>query len=176
MAINLLPSKSRLQLRQMHTLQTLNLIATALLIVFSLSAVAVFLFEFFLRQEVKKNQVKLADAKAQFSQFADKLDELQNLRFRAKLVAETIDKRVLATPLIEAFRQVANDAQLQEVEINQNKIKAKGKISGLSELEALEKRLADKQYDVLLLESLTTDPTGGISFALEIIPGQGVKK
>ena len=102
-AINLLPNKSRLQLKQARMVARLKLAAVALLAAFCLVTVAVVSGELLLKREIQKNQQQLRAARAEFSQFLGKLDELQNLRFRVKLVAKTLQQRLLVTKQVEAL-------------------------------------------------------------------------
>lgn len=169
--INLLPNKSRLQLRQMRVIQKLNLVAVGLLVGFSFVALGVFVSEFYLRRQVKKNQGELRKAKAEFGQFLDKIDELQNLRFRVKLVAETLKKRVTTTAHMTTVEEIlGEEGSVEQLEINADELALKGNIPHLTALDKLEARLLAKEYQILKLESLNAAKESGLTFDLKVKP------
>ena len=168
-SINLLPSKSRLQLRQMEIVRKVNQIAGIALVFFLLTGVVVLALDFFSQNQIKKNAKELEAAKQQFIQFADRIDELQELRFRTKLVAQILDKRFLFAPDIKKLEELLGpEANLSSLTLKGGLITAKGELPKLAFLKILEEKLNRENYPVVALKGLGVKESGRVSFSLEI--------
>lgn len=167
--INLLPNKSRLQLKQLKTIQRFNLGAIILLITFSFASLVAISLNFYLNREVGINREKLRASQAEFSQFLGKLDELQNLRFRAKLVAQTLKGRSLVNTKIDAVEKLlGEEAQIEYLQIKDENVELRARLFSLVALEELEEKLKSQGYQVMELENLSVEENGGLPFVLKI--------
>jgi len=167
--INLLPNKSRLQLKQLKTIRRFNLGAIILLIVFSFASLVAISLNFYLNREVRINKEKLRTSQAEFSQFLGRLDELQNLRFRAKLVAQTLKGRSLTNTKIEVVEKLlGEEAQIEYLEIKNENVELKARLFSLIALEELEEKLKSQGYQVMELENLGVEEDGGLPLVLKI--------
>ncbi len=167
--INLLPSKSRLQLKQIETIRRVNLVVGIALGVFLLVGVIVFSLDFLSQSQIRKNTRELETAKQQFIQFADRIDELQDLRFRTKLVAQTLEKRFLFAPGLEKLEELlGSEAVLSSLSASNGLITIKGELPKLSSLKVLEEKLVQEKYSAVVLKGLGVKEDGWVSFSLEI--------
>jgi len=167
--INLLPKKSRLQLRQMRIIKQASLAAGVILGAAFLLAIAVLGLDFYSRRRGKRNQQGLEAAKAEYIQFSDRINELQELRFRTKLVAQTLEKRLLFGPgLTRAEELLEDNAVLASLSVEAGKFEISGTLLGVSQLEKLEEKIMTTDFKNVVLENLGVDQDGKVTFSLEV--------
>jgi len=167
--VNLLPNKSRLQLKQLETLARVNLIVGIALAVFVVLGATIFALDFYSRTQIKKNTKELEAAKNQFISFADRINDLQELRFRTKLVAQIMQKRLLFAPgLKETEDLLGPEVILSSLNMEEGSIKAKGELATLSSFKSLEERLENENYSIMILRGLGINEDGSVGFSLEI--------
>ncbi len=169
LSVNLLPSKSRLQLKQLKIVRRVNLGVGIGLGVFLLAALIVFTLDFYSQFQIKKNTEALLSAKGQFIQFADRIDELQNLRFRTKLVAQAMEKRHLFAPELKEFESLlGKEVTYSSLNLEEKQISVKGELPGLSSFKDFEEKVEKGNYSTIVLKNLGVNEKGVVSFSLEI--------
>ncbi|MFH1601369.1 MAG: hypothetical protein ABIB61_00230 [Candidatus Shapirobacteria bacterium] len=168
-SINLLPNKSRLQLKQLEIVKKVNLATTVIMGVFLLVVLAVFLLDYYSGRLIRKNNQELENAKSQYFEFSDRISDLQILRFRTKLVAQTLESRY---PFGQGIRNleelVGKQTELSNLAIAKDDLSLRGRFPTLTEFKRFEEKLNNNDYQTALLENLGLEANGQVSFSLKI--------
>ena len=167
-AINLLPEKSKLQLKQLETIRKVRLTAIVMLAGFLFFSLLTVGLKFYLQRQVAINKRKLAESRDQFIRYLGKLDELQNLRLRTKLVAQTMERRFLLSPRLKKVLDLLGEGvSLEYIDFKGDQLEVRGVLPDLSSLAEIERRLLQENLGEVQLENLGISE-GKLSFLLKV--------
>lgn len=176
--VNLLPTKTRFQLAQIRLAKRLKKIAFAVVVVWLLVVAIVGLFRLALLLKSRSLASQKDSLETSLSQFSPEIDLQQALRFRLKLLAETLEARPLITDKLKTiYNLLPEGSRIDNLKIDKKEIKISGSISSLAGVAKLEEGLAlagkDQTYRSAKLAGLSYDERKGRwDFALELKEGK----
>ncbi len=176
MSVNLLPNKSRLEFRKLKMISLVKKGSFIFVGVFLLILVATFFLNIYHSSLLKKNTAGLLSARTQYSQFADRIDELQSLRFRVKMVAGVLDDRRTVGGKVEQIKRIiGEETVISKMKIDYKKGDINGIVDGYTALSLIEKRIEDENknkagiFTEITFKSLGQEEDGGWSFSCEFV-------
>jgi len=176
--VNLLPTKTRFQLSRIRLAKRLKKAAFAAVAVWLTVVIAVSSFRLFLLMKGKNSASQRTSLEASLSQFSPEMDLQQALRFRLKLLAQTLNSRPLVSEKLKTLHSFfPEDMEIDQLEMDQRKIKISASLASLTSVAELEENLAsagkDKIYQSAKLTGLRYNKKEGRwNFVLELIEGE----
>jgi len=177
--INLLPSRSKFNLKLLKISQTVKRVSYTVLVVFITIASLMLAANFLFIQGASRATARLQASRVEFSQYLPQVDEGQNIRFRIKLVSQILKSRpLISSKLVKIYELLGDQATINRFKSDDKGAEVYGTISGYRQLQDLENRINasrsenEKEYGKMLLTSLGQDKFGSWAFVLKI---EGVK-
>lgn len=176
MSVNLLPNKSRLEFRKLKMISLARSGSFVFAGTFLLVLAVTFFLNIYYSGLLKKNAAGLLSSQSQYSQYADKIDELQSLRFRVKMVAGVLDERQTVSGRIKEIKGLIGvEAVISRMKINYEKADISGTIDNYAALSLVEKRIEKENkneqsmFKEITFSSLGQEEDGSWSFYSEFI-------
>lgn len=169
--INLLPHQSRLDFERLKKEEKWRKIATFVLGGVIISSLVVIFLRLFFSWQIRKNSQRLNEVKREFAQFLPLIEQGQNIRFRVKLVADILEKRISRETQWQKIKEIlGDDTSLSWVKIGGREIEIGGMIRSYSRLKEIENLLEEEKkkenYQQIEFDSLTQTKTGEWDFSL----------
>jgi len=176
MSVNLLPNKSRLEFRKLRIIGLIKKGSYFFVGLFLILLLITLSLNFYFSGDLKKNQSALASAQSQYSQYVHKIDELQSLRFRVKMVAEVLDRRqTVGDNLDEIKRIIGSETTITKMKIDSKKAEITGVANNYTSLSLIEKTMEkeDKNdqglFSEIYFNNLGQQETGDWLFSCEFV-------
>ncbi len=176
MSVNLLPNKSRLEFRKLKIIGLVRRGSFVFVGVFLVVLAVTLFLNIYHTSLLKKNTASLLASQSQYGQFADKIDELQALRFRVKMVAGVLDERQTVSGRIHEIEKLMGDGSvISKMDINYEKADINGFVDNYSALSRIEKGIEKENknkesiFSEIIFNSLGQEENGSWSFSSEFV-------
>jgi Tfp pilus assembly protein PilN len=174
MNVNLLPNKSRLEFRKLKIISLVKKGSYFFVGLFLIISLATFSLNLYYSTNLKKNQSGLASAQSQYSQYVDKIDELQSLRFRVKMVAEVLARRQTVSGNIDDIKRIiGSETTITRMKIDNKKAEITAIASSYKDLSLIEEIMKKEEkndqtlFSEINFKNLGQEENGGWLFSCE---------
>jgi len=144
MNVNLLPNKSRLEFRKLKMIGLVKKSSFIFVGVFLLILVVTFSLNIYYSSFLKKNTAGLLSVQSQYGQFANRIDELQSVRFRVKMAAGVLDKRRTVGGKVEQIKRIiGEETVISKMKVDYKEGDIQGTVVSYTALSLFEKIVED---------------------------------